>query len=171
MSGRRGEAPSRTLWLLCASVSLLAFHYSASGRLNKPLMRNGCYSCPSRYFCAITIYHICLSTILCPLGPPFFFSYGRHCSVLFTTTTSACSYFRSTPIGRLYDVDDETTYPVRHAPTFRPNAMPTKVADRLKCRKLSYVDSSWIPLVYGLPSLRLDLCIFEENISHLGTKE
>lgn len=123
----------------CASpFSLPAFHHSASGRLNKPLMRNGCYSCPSRYFCAITIYHICLSADRSVPSRPFLFSCGRHCSVLSTT---AFSYFRSTPIGRLY-VDDETTYPVRHAPTFRPNAMPTKVADRLKCRKLSYVDSS-----------------------------
>ncbi|KAL0101423.1 hypothetical protein PUN28_018924 [Cardiocondyla obscurior] len=125
-------------------------------------MRNGCYSCPSRYFCAITIYHICLSVVLCPSSLRlswlfssfflffFFFFFPPSCPVLSTTATSASSYFRSTPIGRLYGVDDGTTYPVRHAPTFRPNAMPAKVADRLKRRKLSYVDSSWIPLVYGV---------------------
>lgn len=106
-----------------------------------------------------------------PSRSSLFFSYGRHCSVLSMTATSACSYFRSTPIGRLYDVDDETTYPVRHAPTFRPNATPTKVADRLKCRKLSYVDSSWIPLVYGLSSLRPDLCIFRQGKYKSLTKE
>lgn len=64
------KAPRPTLSLVCPPVlpllpflSLFAFRRSVSRRPNKPLMRNGCYSCPPRYFCAITIYHICLSTV------------------------------------------------------------------------------------------------------------
>lgn len=56
------------LTLTFSSFFLTTFRRFASGRLNKPLMRNGCYSCPSRYFCAITIYHICLFTFSLPLS-------------------------------------------------------------------------------------------------------
>jgi len=137
VSGRRGEAPSRTLRLLCVSVSLPAFHHSASGRFNKPLMRNGCYSASVAVL--LRNYHLSHLPLrrFVPSRLSLFFLL-RSCSVLSTTATSAFSYFRPTPIGRLYDVDDETTYPVRHASIFRPNAMPAKVADSLKCRKFNY---------------------------------
>lgn len=92
-----------------ASVLLPAFHHSASGRLNKPLMRNGCYSCPSRYFCAITIYHICLPPPFCALPVLPFFPYDRHRSVLSTTAVRLLLFSFHATIGRLYDVDDETT--------------------------------------------------------------
>lgn len=83
------KAPRPTLSDSCAlrsSLSLsLAFRHSVSRRPNKPLMRNGCYSCPPRYFCAITIYHICLSTVhphaslplLSPPLPLYFYASRR----------------------------------------------------------------------------------------------
>lgn len=77
---KRREAPPREHSDFCVHLfplpNLPAPHSITPrpGRPNKPLMRNGCYSCTPRYFRAITIYHICLSTVLCP---PSFFSLSR----------------------------------------------------------------------------------------------
>lgn len=85
---------------LSLSLSFLAFHHSASGRPNKPLMRNGCYSCPPRYFCAITIYHICLFSasvvvVVVVLRPgPFFLSF----SYSFSRSLTYVSFYGRLPL-------------------------------------------------------------------------
>lgn len=126
---RKRRLDQHSLRLVCPPVlplPLSAFRRSVSRRPNKPLMRNGCYSCPPRYFCAITIYHICLSTVH-PLPhaslPPSLASFSSSFSLYFYASRGR----RRRRSGHWHNERRVvvSTYPVpRVSSTFRPNHPP-----------------------------------------------
>lgn len=112
---------------LLSPLSLSAFRRSVSRRPNKPLMRNGCYSCPPRYFCAITIYHICLYTHshTRPLFSRFFFFLSLSPFFIFTPLVKQEEEEKEEEVAAIDTTSGVSTYPVpRVSSTFRPNQPP-----------------------------------------------